>query len=262
MATTERIILTGASAGIGRELALAYARRGARIVLVARRAELLASLAEEVATLGGLAVTIAGDVADADTSRRAVAEAIERFGGVDTVVMNAGRGGPMFVDAFDAAESLRVMGVNYAGVLWMLEAALPHMRRQGRGTLAAVTSLAGFRGMPGSGAYNASKAATAILMESIRTELRGTGINVVTIAPGFVRTAMTATNEFHMPLLMEPDDAARRIVRAIDARRSLYRFPLALSIAVRVLQWLPNAIFDRLIRWGRDRGKRIAAARR
>lgn len=259
MKSGTRIILTGASSGIGRSLAIACARRGARLVLVARRAEQLAGVEQEVRASGGEAVALAGDVVESATAARALQLAHETYGGVDMVIMNAGRGGPMFVDRFDAHEAERVMAVNYSGVLRMLEAVLPPMLEQRHGVIVGIGSLASYRGMPGSGAYNASKAAMRILLESIRIELRGTGIDVVTIAPGFVRTDMTATNEFAMPLLMEPAAAAERIIRAIDRRCSEYRFPLGTSLGVRFLQLLPNAIHDRVIRFARRFGARRAA---
>ncbi len=252
MSRQERIILTGASAGIGRALALEYARRGARLLLVARRENLLHELAAEVRHLGGTAEILAADVADPGSAQQAVALAGEHFGGVDTVVMNAGRGGPMFIDAFDADEAEQVMRVNYFSIVRMTEAVLPAMLASGRGTIVAVSSLAAYRGMPGSGAYNASKAAVTVFMESIRTELGPRGIDAITIAPGFIRTDMTAKNEFEMPFLMEADEAARRIVRAVDRRLSLYRFPIPTSLAVRVLSWLPNALYDRIVGWGRS----------
>lgn len=247
-----RIILTGASAGIGRALALEYARRGAQLLLVARRRPLLDELAGEVRELGGRCEILAADVADPGSAATAVAIAHEAFGGVDMVLLNAGRGGPMFVDAFDAEEAEMVMRVNYFGIVRMVEAILPYMLAEGRGTIAAVSSLAAYLGMPGSGAYNASKAAATILMESLRTELRPRGIDVITIAPGFVRTAMTAQNEFSMPFIMEPEAAAARIARAIDRRTSLYRFPLATSLTIRLLSALPHSLYDRIVMWGRS----------
>jgi len=250
---SQRIILTGASSGIGRALALEYARHAARLLLVARRRERLEELANEVRMAGGECEILVADVTDDGASERAVTLALERFGGGDIVVMNAGRGGPMFIDDFDTREVEKVMEVNYFSIVRMIGAVLPVMRSAGKGQLVAVSSLAAYRGMPGSGAYNASKAAVTVLMESIRTELRGSGIDVTTIAPGFVRSEMTDQNEFSMPFMLETDDAARRIVRAIEARRSIYRFPFATSLAIRVLGLLPNALYDRLVRWGRGR---------
>jgi len=252
-----RIILTGASDGIGRHIAQHYAGRGARLVLVARRQNMLEEVMNEVTTLGGEALICAGDVRLRDTAQRAREMGVENFGGIDVAIMNAGRGGPTFIDEFSGEEAQRVMETNWLSAAWMIEAVLPVMRAQGFGKLVAVGSLAGYRGMPGSGAYNASKSALHILAESVRVELRGSGVAMLTIAPGFVRTAMTAPNEFPMPWLMEPEEAAQRIVRAIDRGRSLYRFPLGTSLAVRALQWMPNWLFDGLIGWGRKTGAKI-----
>ncbi len=248
---TNRIILTGASAGIGHALALEYAGRGAKLLLVARRGDLLEQLARDVEKLGGEAILLVADASTRETALRAVELAQERFGGIDLVVMNAGRGGPMFVDTFDIDEVEKVMEINALGVMRMVAAVLPVMLAAGHGQLVAISSLAAYRGMPGSAVYNASKGAVTIFMESLRTELRTRGIDVTTIAPGFIRTDMTAKNEFTMPFLMEPEEAARRIARAIDARRTEYRFPLSTSLAIRFLEMLPNRIYDSIVSWGR-----------
>lgn len=250
-----RIIITGASAGLGRALAREFATRGARLVLAARRGDLLEEVADEVRDRGGEARTIAVDVTLGDAARRIVAAADDAYGGVDVVVMNAGIGFPAFVDTFSADETERVMAVNYTSAVRMIEAVLPRMLASNSGQLVAITSLASFRGMPGSGAYNASKAALTILMESIRTELRPTGITVTTIFPGFVRTAMTDRNEFHMPWMLEPDDAARRMVRAIERRRADVRFPLPLAALVRISTYAPNRLYDWFVARGRGRGR-------
>ena len=248
-AGAQRVIITGASSGIGRELAIAYARRGARMVLVARREDLLNDTAAGATAVGGAARCLVADVTAPETAARAVRIAIEHYGGVDVVVINAGRGGAAHARAFNAQEAIAVMDTNTNAAFRMIEAVMPVMLDQGHGVLAAITSLAAYRGMPGSGPYNASKAALCVMMESLRTELRGSGISVVTIAPGFIRSEMTARNNFHMPMMLETDKAAHRIVHAIDRRRSLYRFPWSTSLAVRLLQILPNPIYDRLIRW-------------
>ena len=243
----QRIILTGASSGIGRALAIEYGSRGASLVLVARREDRLREVAGAVESAGGRAEILVDDVTAPGNSERALALAGESFGGVDVVIMNAALGSPSFARGFDAAEAERLMEVNYYSVVRMISAALPRMLAEKRGQLVAVSSLAAYRGMPGSGAYNASKAAVTVLMESLRTELRGTGISLTTIAPGFVRSEMTAENEFTMPFLMDADSAARRIARAIDRRTSEYRFPLPTSLLVRAGQMLPNWLYDRLL---------------
>ncbi|MBS1912498.1 MAG: SDR family NAD(P)-dependent oxidoreductase [Bacteroidetes bacterium] len=258
----QRIIITGASSGIGRALALAYAARKARMVLVARREGRLVEVADRVMARGGDAVVLAADVAERSTAQKVLELAQERFGGVDVAIMNAGRRGSMPAAAFDASIAAEVMAVNYLSVCYMLEALLPEMRRAGRGTLVAIGSLAACRGMPESGAYSASKGALATLMESLRTELRNSDLHAIAVAPGFVRTEMTAPNQFRMPLLMEADEAARRIIRAIDRRRPIYRFPLGTSLAVRLLQVIPVALYDRLVAWGYMRLRRDHASER
>lgn len=247
-----RIILTGASSGIGRAMAIEYGKHGARLLLIARRADLLTEVAQAATAAGGSAITLAADVTDPELPARALAEAERAFGGIDAIIMNAGIGYPAFADQFNAAQTEEVMAVNYVSVVRMLAAALPGMLRQDRGQLVAVSSLAAYRGMPGSAAYNASKAAVTVLMESLRTELRGSGVTITTIAPGFVRTPMTDRNEFQMPFLMEPEEAARRVVRAIERGKTFYSFPLPTTIAVRLSQILPNAIYDRIIALGRS----------
>ena len=247
MKQPKRIILTGASSGIGRALAVEYGRRGDSLLLVARREDRLREVAAEVERAGGRAVVLLADVADEDSAERALAVADESLGGVDIIIMNAGLGFPSFAHQFDAKETERVMAVNYYSIVRMIAAALPRMLAEKRGHLVAVSSLAAYRGMPGSGAYNASKAAVTVLMESLRTELRGSGVTITTVAPGFVRSEMTAQNEFKMPFLMDADVAAARIARALDRKTSEYRFPLPTSIMVRISQLLPNWLYDRIL---------------
>lgn len=247
-----RIILTGASTGIGRALAVEYGRRGARLLLIARRADLLRETAHAVEEAGGKASILVADVTGPEVAEQALAQMRREHGGLDAIVMNAGVGFPSFAQELDAEQAERVMAVNYLSAVRMVEATLPGMLAENRGQLVAVSSLAAYRGMPGSAIYNASKAALTVFMESLRTELRTSGVTITTIAPGFVRTPMTDQNEFRMPFLMEPDAAARRVVRAIERGRGFYAFPLPTALAVRFSQLLPNAIYDRIIAWGRS----------
>lgn len=249
----KRIIITGASAGIGRAIALEYARRGASLVLVARRASELDEVAAEARALGAAAHTVVTDVTDAGAAAQILERADEAYGGVDVVILNAGVGFPTFAQSFSAEEVEQVMAVNYVSAVRMIEVVLPRMLDAGKGHLVAVTSLASFRGMPGSGAYNASKAALTILMESLRTDLRSSGVAITTVFPGFVRTAMTDRNEFHMPFMIEADDAARRIVGGIERGRSDIRFPFPLTALARLSVAIPNALYDWFIARGRQR---------
>ena len=142
----------------------------------------------------------------------AIREVAARLGPVDLLVANAGVGAPTLLEPFNVAEMEKMFRVNTLGVVYAIEAVLPEMLRRGRGHLAAVSSLAAYKGLPGESAYCASKAAVNTFMEGLRIQLRGKGIAVTTICPGFVRTPMTAVNEFPMPFVMEADEAARRIV--------------------------------------------------
>lgn len=250
--TKRRIILTGASSGIGRALAVEYGRRGARLLLIARRGELLAEVARATIAAGGEALELAADVTDPDLPARALAMADEAWGDVDAIIMNAGVGATAFAHELDAEQIERVMAVNYGSAVRMISTALPRMLARRKGQLVAVSSLAAYRGMPGSAAYNASKAALTVFMESLRAELRRSGVTITTIAPGFVRTPMTDPNEFTMPFLMEPEEAARRVAAAIERGRTFYSFPRPTAFAVKLSQYLPNALYDRIISWGRS----------
>ena len=249
----QRIILTGASSGIGAIMAREYGKQGCRLLLVARRDQQLESTAAEVVAAGGQAQILVADVAAPETAATAVKLAMETWGGIDLVIANAGISNPQWFDSFDATDAERTMQVNYFSVARMLEAVIPVFRNQGSGTFVAVSSLAGYRGMPGSGPYNASKSAVTTLMQSLRTEVVGTPIKLLTISPGFIRTPMTDKNEFYMPFLLEPEQGARRIMQAIARGKSEYRFPTRLSIGVRLLQWMPNWLFDRLMKRLRPR---------
>jgi short-subunit dehydrogenase len=251
----KRIIITGASSGIGRAISLEYALRGARLVLAARRADALDVVVREARARGAVAHAVALDVTDPKAPSRLLAAADEAFGGVDTVIMNAGIGYPAFAASLRAEQTGQVTRVNYLSAVAMISAVLPRMLAAKRGQIVAISSLAAFRGMPGSGAYSASKAALTVLMESLRTELRSSGVVVTTIFPGFVRTPMTDRNEFRMPFLLEPDVAARRIVAAIEKGRTDYRFPRRLSLLVRLSALAPNWLHDRVV----SRGRRMLA---
>lgn len=244
---TQRIILTGASSGIGAILAVEYAKQCCKLLLVARRKDRLESVAAQVAAAGGEAIILAADVTEPETAATAVDLAVQAWGGVDLVIANAGTSSPQWFNSFDAADAEQTMRVNWFSLVRMVQVVIPLFRRQGGGTFVAISSLAGYRGMPGSGPYNASKAAVTTLMQSLRTEVVGTPIRLLTISPGFIRTPMTDKNEFPMPFLMEPEQGARRIMAAIAKGKSEYRFPARLSAAVRLLQWMPNWLFDRLM---------------
>jgi short-subunit dehydrogenase len=239
------VLVTGASSGIGRALAVELGRRGARVGLTARRGAELLKVAEEVERAGGQAMTLPADVRNAEEMKVVAARVRERWGGVDILIANAGMSTTTFGAQLDAAEATDVISINVVGVVNSVAAVLPDMLARGRGHLVAISSLASYRGMPRSGAYSASKAAVSTFFESMRVDLRRSGIDVTVIHPGFIRTPMTANRKKKLPFLLEPDDAACRILRAVERRARTYAFPWQLAGLVRMLKHLPNAIYDR-----------------
>jgi NAD(P)-dependent dehydrogenase (short-subunit alcohol dehydrogenase family) len=207
--------------------------------LVARRPVQLA--------VPGTLAAYQADVTDASAMKAMAEDFIGRFGAPDLVIANAGIGaGTRGEDIADIDKLRRVLEVNVAGLALTLAAFAPAMRAAGRGTLAGIASVAGFRGLAGNGAYCASKAAAINWMESLRAELYGSGVSVVCVCPGYIDTPMTRVNRFRMPFLLSADDAAARIARAIAARRRLAVIPWQMSLVSVLLRTLPGWLFDRL----------------
>jgi short-subunit dehydrogenase len=246
-----KVFLTGASSGIGVALARSYAAAepaGSLVLgLFARRKDTLETLAHELAAAHGhRVVPFSGDVRNAADLQGAGADFIARFGAPDLVIANAGVSrGTMTEYAEDLPEFAAVLETNVLGIIHTFHPFLAAMRARGSGTLVGMASVAGFRGLPGSGAYSASKAAAISYLESLRVEEQRTGIKVVTICPGYIATPLTAKNPYRMPFLMQPDDAANRIRRIIAAGRRFAVVPWQMALVGRLLRCLPRAIFDR-----------------
>jgi len=237
------VFITGANSGIGAALARHYAGKDATLGLFARRE---AALTELAATLPqGRVATYAGDVRDRAALLRAAAEFMARFGVPDVVIANAGISrGTVTGEREDLDDFAAVFDTNVLGIVHTFHAFLAPMRERRSGTLAGIASVAGFRGLPGSGAYSASKAAAITYLESLRVELRGSGIAVVIVCPGYIATPMTAHNPYPMPFLLRPEKAARLIARAIERRRRFYVLPWQMSLAGGVLRRLPRPLYD------------------
>jgi len=239
------VFITGASSGIGAALARQFAARGATLGLLARRAETLDALA---AQLPGRHRRYAVDVTDRARLIEAAGDFERASGGADVVIANAGISvGALTEHAEDLPVFERVLHTNLLAAVDTFHPFVAPMRRRGRGTLAGIASVAGVRGLPGAGAYCASKAALISYCESLRVELRGSGVRVVTIAPGFIETPMTAGNPYPMPFLMDVDRFAREAASAILRGDSYRVIPWQMAWLARVLRLLPNWAFDRAL---------------
>jgi short-subunit dehydrogenase len=239
-----RVFLTGASSGIGEALARHYAAAGAVLGLAARRRDRLSELA---ASLPGSHACYPLDVADSAALQEAASDFIARFGCPDIVIANAGISvGTLAGEAGDLPAFRRVFKTNVIGMAQTFKPFIAAMKSAGRGRLVGIASVAGIRGLPGAGAYSASKAATIAYLEALRGELRGSGVAVVTIAPGYIATPMTAINSYPMPFLMPADEAAPRFARVIDRGDSYAVIPWQMGVVAKLLRLLPNPVFDAL----------------
>lgn len=237
--------IIGASEGLGRALARGIVARGGRVVLSARSAGRLQDLAAELAPRARV-VTL--DVTDDDSADRAVREAGSMDGAVDGVIYSAGRYEPMRAQDWDAAESVAMAQVNFVGALRVLGRVVPEMARRGRGQVMIVGSLSAHRGLPGAIGYGASKAALLSLAQTMRADLAGTGVTVQIANPGFIRTRLTEKNDFDMPSLMDPEDAAARILDQIESGRFETNFPRPFALLFTLGRFLPLSWFHRIFR--------------
>lgn len=239
------VFLTGAGSGIGAALAREYAARGATLGLVGRRPAPLQALA---ATLPGRHHVYAADVADRDAMIAAARAFEAATGGAHLVIANAGISVGVLTEHYEDLEVFRdTLAINVLGIAHTFHPFVAPMRARGRGKLVGIASVAGIRGLPGSGAYCASKAAAIVYLESLRVELAASGVRVLTIAPGFVRTPLTARNPYRMPFLIEAEAFARAAARAIDSNRGYTVIPWPMAWTAKLLRLLPNALYDRLL---------------
>lgn len=246
-----KVFLTGASSGLGVALARAYAASAPpgslTLGLLARRREALDDVAASIREQFGQTVACySGDVRKFSDLQQAGSDFISEFGPPDVVIANAGVSrGTMTEFAEDVPAFAAVFETNVMGMVHTFQPFLVPMRKRKRGTLVGIASVAGIRGLPGSGAYSASKAAAISYLESLRVEEQAHGLSVVTLCPGYVATNMTAKNPYRMPFLLQPDDAARRMLRVIEAKRKFAVVPWQMGIVARVLKFLPRWIYDR-----------------
>lgn len=239
--TDKTVMITGASSGIGRGLALAIADRGARLGLLARRQSLLDEI---VSSVKGRAVSVVADVRDAEAMKLAAQRVRDELGPIDILIANAGIGTSDHISRLNPEHAADIININVLGAANSVAAVVPQMIERGKGQLVAISSLAAYRGLPKSAAYCASKAAVSAYFESVRIDLRGTGVDVTIIHPGFIKTPLTAGRDAKMPYLMELDDALPKILSAIEKRKKSVAFPWQLATVVRAGMLMPTFMYD------------------
>lgn len=241
-----KVFITGASSGIGAALAKQYANQGATLGLAARRVDALSNLAASFTTPTTL---YSLDVTDAQALQTAAQDFIQRFGCPDIVIANAGISrGTLTENLEDIAAFKKVFEVNVIGLVNTFQPFISAMKSAGGGQLVGIASVAGVRGLPGAGAYSASKAAAINYLESLRVELIHDHITVTTIAPGYIRTPMTNINNYNMPFLMDVDIAAQKMVKAIHHRKRFTVIPWQMGWVACLIRILPTAIWDLLMK--------------
>jgi short-subunit dehydrogenase len=266
------LFITGASSGIGEALATEYSKRysantsensmpGSRIDigsqsmpfnigLVARRSERLQHLAETLQKQYGVVCVIyALDVRDAAALQNAAQDFITKFGAPDIVIANAGVSRGTLTEEKDDSKAIQaIFDINVMGMVHTFQPFIAAMKAAGKGQLVGVASVAGIRGIPGSGAYSASKAAVITYLESLRTEMQHYNIAVSTIAPGYIRTPMTEINQYKMPFLMNADVFAHKFVNAVEAKVRFKIIPWQMGIIARIMRLIPPWLWDYLMK--------------
>lgn len=242
MSAPARIWITGASSGIGRAVALAYAGAGATVAVSARSAAALAALAAEPAAAGRIH-PFAVDVTDRAAMVETVARIEQALGPIELAILNAGTHEPVDARRFDAAVFDRLIAVNLTGTVNGLNAILPRLVARRAGHVALVASVAGYAGLPTAAAYGATKAAMINLAEALKFDLDPVGVRVSLVNPGFVRTPLTDQNPFAMPALMEVDDAARALVRGLARGGFEVTFPRRFTWVMKLVGLLPYRLY-------------------
>ena len=239
-----RLVISGASSGLGLALARYYLLRGATVAAFARRGELLQTLATE---FPNQVYCYALDVRELAAIQNAAQDFMGHVGAPDVVIANAGVSvGTLTEYAEDMDVFQQVMDINMLGMVKTFQPFITAMQSKKSGTLVGIASVAGFRGLPGASAYSASKAAAITYLESLRVELHGSGVKVVTICPGYIKTPMTTHNPYPMPFILDADEAAKRMARAIELQTTFTVIPWQMGLVGCALKWLPRWLYDRL----------------
>jgi NADP-dependent 3-hydroxy acid dehydrogenase YdfG len=236
----KNIFITGASSGIGEYVAYEYAKQGATIGLAARRKELLEKVSAKCIELGGKPIIYETDVSNQAETKNAIDNFIAKSGGIDIVIANAGISGKIDLESGNADEINRMLSTNILGVTNTILPVLPTMLEKQSGRVVVVSSIAGFRGLPGRSGYSASKVAVRFMMNSWRSSFAKDGISFTTICPGFIDTDLTDNHKYHMPFLMNVEVFAKKMVNAIEKKKKTYIAPWQWRFIIPLIKTVPE----------------------
>ena len=239
------ILLSGASSGIGYQLAKDFAKEGAQLALISRRADLLESLAGEINQNTSVKFYKC-DVTIREEVEKTISQIKKDFGKIDIALLNSGVAFRSSVLDYNSKDAETTFNTNVLGAVYCIEQILPEFISEKRGTIVGVSSLGDGKGFPKSGFYSASKAAFTILLESLRIELKKYNVKVVTVKPGFVKTEMTDKNEFEMPFLMSVEKASKIIIDGLKKDKRIIEFPYGTTIGAKILRMMPTKWFEYL----------------
>jgi short-subunit dehydrogenase len=242
----KNILITGASSGIGYELAKQFAGVKCNLILVARRKEILDSLAHQIRTDKTTILTYKCDIRNKSEVKDLFSNIRKKVDHIDIAILNSGVGLKSSVENFNSELADETFQVNVLGMIYCIEELLKDFLPRKSGMIVGVSSIADVRGFPTNGFYCASKAAISAFLESIRVELKRHNVKVVNVRPGFVTTPMTSKNKFKMPFLMDAERAARIILNGIKKEKKVIEFPHGTVLGGKLLKILPNFIFDYL----------------
>ena len=241
------IVLTGASSGIGYQLAKLLPKENCLLALIARRKNILDELIIELNSENKLVKAYKCDVGKIDEVQFTFREIKKDFGRIDIAILNAGVSSRADIRDYSSVRAKEIFEINTLSIVNCVEQLLPDFINRQDGMIVGVSSLAESRGFPMSGFYNASKSAASLLLESLRIELKHYNIKVITVKPGFVRTPMTDKNKFHMPFLMDVEKAVNIIISGIKKEKRIIQFPIPTVIGAKIFKIMPNWLFDYLM---------------
>ncbi|MEW6194964.1 MAG: SDR family NAD(P)-dependent oxidoreductase [Bacteroidota bacterium] len=243
--TGKVILITGASTGIGKALALSLSKENCKLVLVARRTELIEQYKQQFTAHQPLIIKC--DVSNKEEVTKTNKEIVERFGGIDIAILNAGVGFHMDVEKYNSMYAEKTFGTNLYGVIYWVEQILPYLLKKKEGVIAGISSLADNRGYSKSGFYSSSKAALTNYLEGLSLDLKPYGIKVITIRPGFVDTPINSQNKYPMPFMMNAESAAEIILNGIKSEKRMIQFPWQMVLLTRLIGSVPGRLYEWLV---------------